>query len=107
MSDLGRIPARLGDWLFGRRDWCVIDDGMTGHADDIYACPRSRVDEHDVVAVDCLRRAEARDIAGMMRNGRYCTDPIRIAQGWTPKARTTPPAPSQPGTAASEERHDV
>lgn len=76
------------DWLLGPRDWCVIDDGMTGRADDIYAVPKSRVDSGDVVTFDNLRRGEASRIASTVRNARSLQDMPRIANGWKPKPRS-------------------
>lgn len=48
------------DWLLGKRDWCVVDDGCGYRSDRVYPIPESRIDSGDVVIVRGLRRKAAR-----------------------------------------------
>ena len=58
------------DWLMGPRDWCVVDDQLTGTHDDIEAVEEATLLPEDVVLYRGLRKSAARALAHDLRGER-------------------------------------
>ena len=73
------------DWMLGPRNCSVVDDGLTGTADDIEAIPTSAVHESDAILYEGLRWGRAKAVARAIRTERRMKEPDPSKPGGCPK----------------------